>query len=290
MAEFTNIIMAVMATVVAVVTIAYAMYTKRIVKEMQATREAEFRPYLIIDVVCTPELVFDLVIKNNGKTAAQKVSFKIDKDIEGRWRNRVNEMPLFKEGIAFFPPGKEFVVAIGPSWRFLGKEKDTTKHPLSFAISCKYSYFGGLKTVEESMIINLEEYMNTSFHSNEIAKSIKKLGENVEKHLNEISKSAEKLSKIEAIASPSGLDISQVTLHQISKIFDKEAKEKIKFNLNLATHYELVGFLELEPKVSEQILIQREIKGQFESFDELKGLEGITDAVVEKIKKYTFIG
>lgn len=289
MTEFTNIIMAVMATVVAVVTIAYAMYTKRIVKEMQVTREAEFRPYIIVDTFCKSAM-FYLIIKNIGKTAAQNVSFKIDRNVENRWRILISELPLFKEAVACFPPGKEFVVALGMQYLFLGKDKDATKHPSTFTIFYKYSYFDGLRIADESAMINLEEYMNTSFHPNEIAKSIEELGENVAKHLNDISKSAEKLSKIEAIASPSGLDISQGTLHQISKIFDKEAKEKIKFNLNLATHSELVQFLELEPKVSEQILMQREMKGQFESFDELKGLEGITDAVVEKIKKYTFIG
>ena len=73
--------------------------------------------------------MFYLVIKNNGKTAAQKVSFKFDKSVENIWGNKIDELPLFKDGIIFFPPGKEFVITLGQSWLFLGEKKNEIKHP-----------------------------------------------------------------------------------------------------------------------------------------------------------------
>ncbi len=171
---------------------------------------------------------------------------------------------------------------------FLSNKKEEIKHPSNFTIIVEYSYFDKFKTTE-STVINLEEYMNTSSYPNEMVKSLETLNETLKKGLDSIITSAEKLSKIEAIASPSGLDISHSTVNRILEIFNKEAKHKIKLNLNLATLSELVDFLEIEPKTVEKVLEKRYEKGYFESFDELKNVEGITDELLEKLEKQTFI-
>lgn len=285
--NYSNFAVAFFTLLLVLVTIVYAVFTRQMVKEMQVTRQADLRPYLIIDTIIIGQM-FYLVIKNNGKTTAEKVNFKFDRSIENMWKKKIEELPLFKEGIAFFPPGKEFVVTLGPTYLFLSNKKEEIKYPSNFTIIVKYSYFDKIKTTE-STAINLEEYMDTRSYPNEIIKSLETLDGTLRKGLESIAKSAEKLSKIEAIASPSGLDISHSTVYRILEIFNENAKHKIKLNLNLATLSELVDFLEIETKTLEKILEKRYEKGYFESFDELKDVEGMTDELLEKLEKQTFI-
>lgn len=285
--NYSNFAVALLTLLLVLVTIAYAVFTRQMVKEMQVTRQADLRPYLIIDTIIIGQM-FYLVIKNNGKTAAERVGFKFDRSIENMWKKKIEELPLFKEGITVFPPGKEFVVTLGPTYLFLSNKKEEIKYPSNFTIIVKYSYFDKIKTTE-STAINLEEYMDTRTYPNEIIKSLETLDGTLRKGLESIAKSAEKLSKIEAIASPSGLDISHSTVYRILEIFNENAKHKIKLNLNLATLSELVDFLEIETKTLEKILEKRYEKGYFESFDELKDVEGMTDELLEKLEKQTFI-
>jgi len=282
--EFT---VAFLTLLLVLVTIAYAVFTWQMVKEMQITRQADLRPYLIIDSIVIGQM-FYLVIKNNGKTAAEKVSFKFDKSVENIWKKKIEELPLFKRGMIFFPPSKEFVITLGPTYFFLGNKKDDIKYPPNFTIVVEYYYLNKIKTIE-STTINLEEYMDTRAYPNEMVKSLETLNKTLEKGLGSIAKNAEKLSKIEAIASPSGLDISHGTVNRILKIFNENAKHKIKLDLNLATLSELVNFLEIKAETLEKILEKRYEKGYFESFDELKDVEGITDELLEKLEKQTFI-
>jgi len=150
--------------------------------------------------------MFYLVIKNNGKTAAERVGFKFDRSIENMWKKKIEELPLFKEGITFFPPGKEFVVTLGPTYLFLSNKKEEIKYPSNFTIIVKYSYFDKIKKTE-STTINLEEYMDTRSYPNEIIKSLETLDGTLRKGLESIAKSAEKLSKIEL---PSWMSVDSI--------------------------------------------------------------------------------
>ena len=167
--QYSNALMAIMSTLLVIITLLYVAFTWRMVKEMQITREADLRPYIIIDILLADQK-FHLLVKNIGKTVAESVTFNIDKNIENMWKNTIGEMPLFKEGVAFFPPGREFVVTLGPTWLFLNK-KEEIKYPLIFTIVVKYKYFGNISKSEPTTI-NLDEYMNTMSFPDSFAKSV----------------------------------------------------------------------------------------------------------------------
>jgi len=99
----------------------------------------------------------------------------------------------------------------------------------------------------------------------------------------------EKLAKLESIVKPSGLEISQGTTYRILGMLNKEEKEHLRLDLNLATISELIQFLDIEPSMAEKVLEHGYSKGYFESFEDLKGLEGMTDELLEKFKKKTII-
>jgi len=285
--QYANLVMALTSVLLVLVTAIYALLTWRMAREMHLTRMADLRPYLIIDVVLIGRM-FYLIIKNKGKTAAQMVKFNLDKNVETIWKKKLDEMPIFKSGITLFTPGKEFIITLGPDTLFLGRNSEEAKYPKVFAIAVEYIYFDRIKTTESS-VINLEEYMHTRAYPNEVAKTIESIGGIIGKGLNSIAQSAEKLSKLGVIASPTGLDISQGTLYRILGMLNEEAKEKIRFDLNRATLMELIELLGIELKMAEKILEKRYDDGYFESLDDLNDIDGMTDELLYKLKKQTFI-
>jgi DNA uptake protein ComE-like DNA-binding protein len=256
-------------------------------KEMQMTRIADLRPYISIDVVLVGSL-FYFIIRNKGKSAAESVKLKFDKDVETMWKKKFSEFVIFQSGISYFGPGKEYIISLGPPWAFLGEKADTGKHPKSFVITTEYKYLHDY-IAKETATINLDEFLNTRAYPNEIAKVVENIGDAAGKHLNSLARSVEKLSKLEDIVNPTGLAISQGTLYRIAGMINEETRDKIKFDLNLSTVMELVAFLGIELNTAEKIIEKRHGANYFESFEDLKDIDGMTDEVLDRLRKRTFI-
>ncbi len=285
--KYSNLVMALMSILLFLVTFAYAIFTRRMLKEMRLAREADLRPYLLIDVFHV-DTIFYLLLKNSGRTAAKNVKFNLDKTVEVIFNKKLNEMPLFKHGVTIFPPEKEFIIKLGSAYMFLGEERNEARHPSRFEIIVEYSYLNGLKT-KETVVINLQEFFQTNPRPDAVAKSIKELSDTINKSLNSIAQSSEKLSRIEEIFSPTGINISQGSLYRLAEVIRESSKDKIRFDLNLSTLMELVELLGIDLKIAENILTKRWSDGYFRSFDDLKDIEGVTDEVIDSLKKQTFI-
>lgn len=283
--EYSNLLVAISTIVLAIITAFYVVYTKRMLKEMIKAREDDKRPYLVVDVFAT-DRVFHLAVQNIGKTSAQNVLFTFDKTVEVRWK-KLNDLPLFKDELDEFLPDKEFVFMLGADHLFLSDAKDETKYPSVFTISVAYTYFDGSRKDRQNFKINLEKYRHTKQRPNELVKMQSELGEKITKTMESLAASLEKLSKVEAITSPSGLDISHGSLYKLSTLLG--SKHKVKFNLNLVTVSELMEIFYIKTDLGEKIIEQREVKGLFESYDDLKTIEGMTDDIIEAIKEQTFI-
>lgn len=68
--QHANLLIALVTVILVCVTIAYAYFTWRIVKEMQITREADVRPYIVVSTIVSGQM-FYLLIKNNLRTTAK---------------------------------------------------------------------------------------------------------------------------------------------------------------------------------------------------------------------------
>ncbi len=286
--QYSNLIVAGVTTILVVVTVFYVAFTRRLVKEMIKTREADLRPYIIVDTI-RREQRFYLVVRNAGRSPAEKVCFTLDKIIENVWKRKLDEIPLFKNGIEILLPGKEYVIHLGPLQLFLNKDADKVKFPASFSINVEYSYFQGIKKQKEKFRINLEEYIYTEYFPNEIVKTIESLSSSIGSQLNSLARNMENLAKLEALVNPSGLEISQGTIYRILQMLNKEAKGHIRLDLNLATLSELIQFLDIEPSMAEKVLMRRYSNGYFKSYEDIKGLEGMTDELLDKFKEKTII-
>ncbi len=82
--------------------------------ETRSLRQAQVRPFVVIDfdVETIPPFIY-IVISNVGTTMASNVTFAFDRPIEsslddrGGNRPNVSELPIFRDGVRSLPPAKE---------------------------------------------------------------------------------------------------------------------------------------------------------------------------------------
>ena len=88
------------------------------VREARKLRGDQARPFVVIDFEPEPYSPFvDLVIENLGKTVARNVRFSFDRPLEASTKHQgsLSDMPLLKDGISTFPPGKR-ISSFFDSW------------------------------------------------------------------------------------------------------------------------------------------------------------------------------
>ena len=91
----------------ALLTLAYVLLTRNMVKEMKTARETQQRPYIIIDFEFYKTSLCDMVIKNVGNGAAFDVQINFEPDVIYREPDiKLSDLPVFQQ-LNFFPAGKE---------------------------------------------------------------------------------------------------------------------------------------------------------------------------------------
>lgn len=92
---------------IAVITFAYVLATRAMVREMRTAREAQQRPYVVLDIDFPRGHLCDMIIRNVGNGAAVDltVSFQPDEEYQNSGM-KLSELPIFKE-TRFLVPGRE---------------------------------------------------------------------------------------------------------------------------------------------------------------------------------------
>jgi hypothetical protein len=130
---------------------AAAFVAWRQVKEAQALREEQARPFVVIDF--EPWTVFiDLKISNVGNTIARDVQFEFDPPLAAAKDERagliaVAETNLFKNGIPSLPPGKEITLFFDQ----FPQRKDKNL-PDKYSVDISYTSPSGKKYSERTVL------------------------------------------------------------------------------------------------------------------------------------------
>jgi len=95
---------AILAAQLVVLTVA-AIVAWHQVREARRLREAQTRPFVVVDFEVESFLAF-LTVSNIGSTLARNVRIKIDPPLESLIENPLAEMKMLREGIATLAPGK----------------------------------------------------------------------------------------------------------------------------------------------------------------------------------------
>jgi hypothetical protein len=90
-----------------IVLIVGAAFAASQLREAKRLREAQGRPFVMIDFEIEKTLIF-LTISNIGATMAREVRFTIDPPFATAIDSAVDQLKLLKSGISTLPPGKTF--------------------------------------------------------------------------------------------------------------------------------------------------------------------------------------
>lgn len=104
---WTDVAQVVIVAAQLVVLIAAAIFARHQVKEARDLREAQTRPFVVIDFQAGQNLIF-LTISNVGQTMARDVRFEFDPPLSSTVEPPVpfGELKVFREGIPTLPPAK----------------------------------------------------------------------------------------------------------------------------------------------------------------------------------------
>jgi len=156
----------ILTAVLVIVTGIYAFLTHRIananqqvVQVMREQSDALTRPYVTVAAVTEPGSPnLYLRISNSGKTAAEKLRLKLDRDFF-MWADKTQDLAMqhiFRHEIASFAPGAVLTFGLIQGFKLFAEDADHKATPLVFKVQAEYQYLG--KSVEEETIIDLQQF------------------------------------------------------------------------------------------------------------------------------------
>ena len=173
---------AILTSLLVLVTCVYVYLTYRLLLESKATREMAMRPVVIV----TAEIremymnIIHLRVRNIGGGAARKIRLRTNRKFRTGNDKSLDDLGLFKRGIPLLGPGQKIETFLANmTGQEVGKEE-----PLE--VTAEYENAVGGKT-EETFVIdlaaleNLRQAGETPLEA--IAKSIKKIQENIQKSI-----------------------------------------------------------------------------------------------------------
>jgi hypothetical protein len=135
-----------------IITAQYAISTQKMVDEMKLTREAQSQPAIIAYFDNPTSNLLDLVIRNIGLGAAREVKLKITPPLLDHYGRDISELSLFKNGINFFPPNREFREIIGTSLQFFAED---SKRALNYTLTISFLNAEGKEIPPNAINLNL---------------------------------------------------------------------------------------------------------------------------------------
>ena len=155
--------------------------SKRMADEMKLAREAETMPSVIAYFDNPHSILLDLVVKNIGYGVAKDVKLKIDPPLCDYKDRNIAELSLFKSGIGFFPPGREFRQIVGVSSQFFG---EGSQRPLEYNLTVSYYDVQGNPVPTQIISLDLSAYRNLLSHResdvDRLIKEVKNLAKKIE--------------------------------------------------------------------------------------------------------------
>jgi hypothetical protein len=133
---------------------AAAVYGRRQLKEARELREAQTRPFVIIDLGSSAHTLFDLVVKNIGPTLARDVRFEFDPPIRSTDGDLdPNKLKMFREGISTLAPGKEIRTLFER-----GPARHKSDLPDTYEVTVAYTDQTGKRAYEEKIDLDFGIY------------------------------------------------------------------------------------------------------------------------------------
>ena len=236
-------------------------------------RHQAISPLINITTELTESDVF-LIVSNDGDQTAQNITFNIPESLN-EWAKE-NEASIFFDGVKYLPPKQtyryylDFVVSL---------LNQCSNIPLEFNISASYYHPAISQNHTEQFNFDLKGYLGTISYKNESFIRAEQIESALKSLTDEVKKLNENLSNIASIANPTGLNISHTALRNLQNVEKNIEKIPIPYG-KYKVFQEVLG---IDYKLA---LNLRTFFRSQKTFNEIIKLEGITDKVIEDIKKY----
>jgi hypothetical protein len=133
---------------------AAAVFGRRQLNEAKDLREAQTRPFVIIDLGIPAHTFFDLVVKNIGPTLARDVGFEFAPPAKSTDdRLDPNNLKMFRDGISTLAPGKEMRTLFER-----GPARHESNLPDSYEVTITYTDQSGRRAYEEKIDLDFGLY------------------------------------------------------------------------------------------------------------------------------------
>lgn len=180
-----------LAFALVIITAFYAWVTQKILRAnesmvltMKNQQDAEMRPYIEVTMnVRTGTQMLRLSIKNVGRTSAFSLRLSLDRAFhqfrDARPERNLLNHPAFSNTIESFPPGSELIFDLGTGPDIYSNSNDENLCPLIFKVTAEYS--ASSKTTNETSVIDLTPYINTSIPTDPIVEELTRLRDELTK-------------------------------------------------------------------------------------------------------------
>lgn len=133
---------------------AAAFFGRRQLNEAKELREAQTRPFVVIDLGSSAHTLFDLVVTNIGPTMARDVRFEFDPPIKSTDADLdPNKIKMFHDGISSLAPGKEIRTLFDK-----GPDRHKSELPDTYEVTVSYTDQTGKRHYEEKVDIDFGLY------------------------------------------------------------------------------------------------------------------------------------
>lgn len=133
----------------------------KMAEEMELTRKMQNMPSLIAYFDNPQSALLDLVVKNIGYGIAKDVNLSIAPPLLDHNLKDISQLSLFKQGVKFFPPNREFRQIIGVTPQYFGPD---SKRPLEYNLTLSYSNIDGDQMPEHVINLDLSVYRDLPIH------------------------------------------------------------------------------------------------------------------------------
>jgi hypothetical protein len=133
----------------------------KMAEEMELTRKLQNKPSLIAYFDNPRSTLLDLVVKNIGYGIAKDVVLKISPPLLDHNNRDISKLSLFKQGISFFPPNREFRQIIGFTTQYFNKDSN---RPLEYDLTLSYRDIDGNQIPDHIVRLDLSVYRDLPIH------------------------------------------------------------------------------------------------------------------------------
>ncbi|MBP7213140.1 MAG: hypothetical protein KBA03_02795 [Anaerolineaceae bacterium] len=184
-----------------------AALTERNLEEMIVNRNLEFAPYIVVYFdAMTDSPVFDLVVKNTGKTIANNIVIAFNPPLQSSLSNLdLSELSMLKKRIPSMPPEYEFRTAIDRL------ETRLASDDLPKIYEVKVTYTGGLdnKVREIQYLLDLNVYRGMMESNISSLSDLTHVVEEIPAQLAELTGSTERINGKLALLNESNERLSE---------------------------------------------------------------------------------